>query len=475
MMTISLWMSMSQADAATSPCRLPDFPQEVQCGKVTRPLNPAQADGRQIDIHYAILPSQDKNKLPDPVFLFAGGPGQSAINVAAWGQAAMARLNRRRDLVFVDQRGTGRSAPLHCAELEDAADTLTQEQMGALSDTCLLRLQQLPYGDLRFFSTHIAVQDIEAVRRQQGYDKINLLGVSYGTRASLEYARQFPASVRRMVLDGVVPPEMYLPAADAQRALDNLFSDCIQQAQCNAAYPQLATHWQHLLATLKHSPQPVSIAHPRLGSRWQLDMTHELLLGLVHKTLYAPLSVSGLPYAIMQADAGNYAPLLTLSGATSRAGPGGIAYGMHFSVWCSEAYARSGMPAPADDFEKLSAAMYERSCRGWPRAEIPMAFFTIPRSRSPALLLSGGIDPVTPTRHAVAVGKALGSNARLISIEQAGHGLLMQGCVRDVVYRFLNAKTDQDALQLDTSCVRQIPRPFAWQPPRTSVTKEVLP
>jgi pimeloyl-ACP methyl ester carboxylesterase len=206
------------ADTVTSPCRLPEFPQELRCGKVQRPLNPAEPGGKKIDVHYVVLPSQDKNKLPDAVFLLAGGPGQSAISVAGFGQAMLSRLNKRRDLVFVDQRGTGRSASLACPELENSPDVADDVQMQKQSDACLARLKTLPHGDLRFYSTSIAVQDIEAVRKQQAYDRINLVGASYGTRVGLEFARQFPLSVKRMVLDGVVPPDMSLPAADAQAA-----------------------------------------------------------------------------------------------------------------------------------------------------------------------------------------------------------------------------------------------------------------
>jgi len=457
------------ADTVTSPCRLPEFPQELRCGKVQRPLNPAEPGGKKIDVHYVVLPSQDKNKLPDAVFLLAGGPGQSAINVAGFGQAMFSRLNKRRDLVFVDQRGTGRSASLACPELENSPDVADDVQMQKQSDACLARLKTLPHGDLRFYSTSIAVQDIEAVRKQQAYDRINLVGASYGTRVGLEFARQFPLSVKRMVLDGVVPPDMSLPAADAQAALDGVFQDCARQASCNAAYPALAQQWKSLTTRM---PQSVSVTHPRLGTPLKFNMTHDVLLSLVHKTLYAPTTVAGLPYALTQAGQGNYQPLVTLSGATNLPGPAGINYGMHFSVWCSEIFAHPLAP-PKDEFEKLMTDMYQRTCKNWPRASIPAEFFSIPAAQSPVMLLSGGIDPVTPIRHGAAVAKALGSQAVHITIENAGHGLLAQGCVRDVVYRFLNAKENTDALKVDSSCVRQIPRPLAWQ--ALQAGKEVQP
>ena len=450
------------AQAATRQCRLPDFPQEVQCGHIQRPLNPAQPEGKKIDIHYVVVPSQDRNKLKDAVFLLAGGPGQSAIELAGFGQAIFGRLNRRRDLVFVDQRGTGRSAPLHCPELENSADVVDQETMFKMADACMKNLQKLAYGDLSYFSTSIAVQDLEAVRQELGYGAINLVGASYGTRAGLEYLRQYPTSVRRLVLDGIAPPDMRLPSADAQVALDGVFADCAKDAQCNATYPDLAGRWKKLFNSL---PQQISIRHPRLANQLHIPMTRDTLIGLVHKTLYSPSTTAALPYVITQAERGHFEPLVTLSGALSLVGPGAIAYGMHFSVWCGEAYARPNTATPKDDFEMMTSAMYNRVCEKWPRASISPAFFDIPASIAPVLLLSGGIDPVTPTRHGAAVATALGAKARHISVENAGHGLLAHGCVRDVVYRYVNAKDDAEASRVDVACVRQIPRPLVWLAP----------
>lgn len=453
------------AQAATKSCRHPDFPQEVQCGQIQRALNPAQPDGKKIAIHYVVVPSQDRNKLPDAVFLLAGGPGQSAIELAGFGQAIFGRLNRRRDLVFVDQRGTGRSAPLHCPELEAGGELVDNETMFKMADTCMKKLQTLAYGDLQYFSTSIAVQDLEAVRKELGYGAINLVGASYGTRAGLEYLRQFPASVKRLVLDGITPPDMRLPSADAQAALDGVFADCAKDAQCNKTYPDLAARWKKLLSNM---PQQITVMHPRLANQISLPISRDALLGLVHKTLYASSTTAALPYAMTQAEQGHFDALITLSGALNLTGPGSIAYGMHFSVWCGEAFARPVIVAPKDDFEIMTSTMYNKVCEKWPHASIPPAFFDIPVSSAPVLLLSGGIDPVTPTRHGAAVAKALGAKARHISVDHSGHGLLAHGCVRDLVYRYINAKDDVDAIKVDATCVRQIPRPLVWVAPISS-------
>ncbi|MBR7801034.1 alpha/beta fold hydrolase [Undibacterium fentianense] len=448
--------------ADTKPCRVPNFPQEVRCGQIQRPLDPSKPDGKKIDVHYVVLPSQDRNKLPDAVFLLAGGPGQSAIAAAGFGEAVLGKLNRRRDLVFVDQRGTGKSAPLKCPDLESADKILDQAGMLRVVHACQVALQKLAYGDLEFFTTSIAVQDLEAVRKVQNYGSINLVGASYGTRVGLEYLRQFPQSVRRLVIDGVVPPDLNLLASDAKPALEGIFADCEQTERCRNAYPGLAETWKSLLS---HTPRQFSMTHPRLGHTLSATLQKEDLVGMAFKALYSPVNTSVLPYAIVQAEKGKLDPLLALSGSFSQPGPGSLTMGMHYSVWCTEAYAkpRSSTPTP-DEFAAVMGDMYDKICATWPRGKVPSEFFTIPETQSPVLLLSGGIDPVTPTRNGELVAKALGKKARHVSIQNAGHGLLMHGCVRELVDKFIAAKTDVEAQAIDSSCVRQIPRPLVWLP-----------
>ncbi|WP_372528327.1 alpha/beta fold hydrolase, partial [Piscinibacter sp.] len=227
------------ADALT-PCRIAGIKNEVQCGVVLRPLEPARPDGVKIDVHYVVVPAMARRKLPDPVFMLAGGPGQSAIALAPTALPLFTRLNNRRDIVFVDQRGTGRSAPLECEDtwrrpLAEQADPERQVEQLA---RCRTTLQSLPYGDLRFFTTPIAMQDLDAVRAQLGAERINLVGGSYGTRAALELLRQFPNRVRRSVIDGVAPPDMALPASfstDGQAAFDAMLAACERESACASA------------------------------------------------------------------------------------------------------------------------------------------------------------------------------------------------------------------------------------------------
>lgn len=447
----------------TKACRHPSFAREVQCGQIQRPLDPTKVNGKKIDIHYVILPSQDRNKLSDAIFLLAGGPGQSAIDIAGFGEVALKKLNHRRDLVFVDQRGTGLSASLQCPQLENVTEAIEQEQAYKKIDECRTFLQALPHGDLSLYSTSIAVQDLEAVRKKLNYTAINLVGASYGTRVGLEYLRQYPQSVRRLVIDGVVPPEMQLVGVNSQAALDAVFKHCLESATCNKMFPDLSSTWQRLLNQM---PIKTKIKHPRLGYELEVPVEKDSLIGLVSRSLYSPNMTSALPYAINQAAAGNLNPLITLSGSMNLVGVGNVNMGMHFSVFCGEMYARPMSGVSSDDFTAMNKKLYDRVCEKWPRASIPKEFFEVPTSPAPVLLLSGGIDPVTPISHGDVIAKKLGKNALHISLKQAGHGLLAQGCIPEVVHKFLNEKDHAAALKVDTACVRQIPRPLVWLPPQ---------
>ena len=455
------------AGQAPAPCRVPGIKTMVLCGSVTRPLDPAQPSGSSIEVGYVVVPALARAKLPDPVFLFAGGPGQSAIKLSpAWSQQ-LARLNNRRDLVFIDQRGTGRSAPLECDDQRHRP--LAQQldlQLGSVwLAQCREKLARLPYGDLRQFTTLIAMQDANAVRQALGAQRINLIGASYGTRAVLEYMRQFPQAVRRSVLDGVAPPDMVLPQSfsiDGQAAFDALLQACTAAPACAALHPALAADWTTLLQSL---PRSAVVAHPLTGQREVLGVTRELVLGWVRTALYAPAAAAALPHAIGSAAQGNLEPLIGLGLALAARRNTALAEGMHFSVVCSEDLARMQGDAPAgQDFGDASAQFYRRACADWPRAEVPAAFYRLAPAPAAALLLSGGLDPATPPRHAERVARALGPLAKPVRVPNAGHGVMGLGCMRDVVARFIEAEDDSAALALDASCALAIPRPPVFVP-----------
>jgi pimeloyl-ACP methyl ester carboxylesterase len=453
------------------PCRLPEVEHGALCGVLKRPLDPAQPTGRQIDLHVAVLPALARNKREDPVFFLAGGPGQSAIDLAGPVARMLGRFLNRRDLVLIDQRGTGKSAPLVCDTRAEPTrpigDSSTAAMLARLAE-CRTRLEALPHGDLRQYTTTIAMQDADAVRAALGAERINVVGGSYGTRAALEYMRQFPQRVRRAVIDGVAPPDMTLPAAfsrDGQAALDAMFAACEKDSTCASRWPTLRADWRALLARL---PMPVTVQHPVTGVTERLTMDRDLLLGLVRGPLYAPPLASGLPAALdAAARGGRYEPLVGLM--ASMLGNRGLrlAEGMHISVVCSEDLPRldAGQgDAPGADTAEVYSNLYRNACRGWPRGNVPAAFYEMPKAPFATLVMSGGADPATPPRHGTRTVQALGANARHLVVAEAGHGLLGVGCLRDTVFRFVDAPTEAEALAVPLDCAQAMPRPPAQVP-----------
>lgn len=456
------------------PCRLQGVENGALCGRLMRPLDPARPQGTQFELHLAVLPAVARNKKPDPVFFFAGGPGQSAIALAGSISQLLARTQNRRDVVLIDQRGTGLSAPLVCPEpapttpLAEATDPARQAQM---LKACALALQKLPHGDLRLFTTVLASQDAEAVRQALGAAQVNLVGGSYGTRAALDYLRQFPQAVRRVVLDGVAPPDMVLPASfspDSQAALDRLLADCEADAACSTRYPRLRAALTQLLGSL---PQEVTVIHPVTARPERLRLQRDMVLSLLRAPLYVPALASALPLAISEAAAGRFEPLLGVGlGMGGRRGMQ-LAAGMHYSVVCAEDLPRlaGSSEAAGADFGDQFARVYRQVCADWPRGPVPAAFYTLPPSPAPTLVLSGGLDPATPPRHGQRVARALGPLARHVVVPQAGHGVMGLDCMRDVLYRFIDATDAAAAQQVDAGCAQTLPRPGAFMLPAAPI------
>jgi pimeloyl-ACP methyl ester carboxylesterase len=441
------------------------------CGSVRRPLDPAAPGGPAIDVHYAVLPALSRNKRADPVLFFAGGPGQSAIDLAGPLDRLLGRFSNRRDIVLIDQRGTGRSAPLRCdgdeaadRPLRDTADLPTLLQALA---RCRQALQALPHGDLRRYTTTLAMQDADAVRQALGAERVNLVGASYGTRAALEYLRQFPQAVRRVVLDGVAPPDMVLPTAmaiDSQAAFDALLAWCEADSACRRDHPRLRQLWQQLHSQL---PREGTVVHPLSGRDETLRLTADMLASLVRAPLYSPVLASGLPLAIEQAAAGRWTALAGLASGLAGGRDSGLALGMHYSVVCAEdlPLANGAGRAPAGDFGASATSLYPPVCADWPRGEVPAAFYRLPPSPVPVLLLSGEIDPATPPRHGQRAAASLGARARHVVVPAAGHGVLALACVRELVFRFVDAADETAALAAESRCPQTLPRPPAFVAP----------
>src|SRR5580693_5750495 len=222
-----------------SSCRLAGVADDARCGVVEVFEDRAARSGRKIGIHLAVLPAKGPRREPDPIVVIPGGPGQDAVASARIFADLFAPARATRDLVLIDQRGTGASNPLNCKLPGSNEDP--QGYLGDLIPLDAVRrcLQTLP-ADPALYTTPIAMEDLDEVRQALGYDRINLYGASYGTRAALVYMRAHPEHVRSAMLSGLVPTDMKIPlyqARDAQRAMDLLLDDCEADPACSRAFP----------------------------------------------------------------------------------------------------------------------------------------------------------------------------------------------------------------------------------------------
>ena len=209
-----------QAIEKLKPCTGYDTPVDAYCGSLKVYENRATKQGRQIDLNIVVLPALRSDAAPDPLFFLAGGPGQGAAKLAKVVREIFRRVQSDRDIVLVDQRGTGKSNPLDCNSDDDSLQAImeTNEQVLDRLKACQAKYD----ADLTLYTTPIAMDDLDDVRAFLGYDKINVYGGSYGTRAALVYMRQHGDRVRSAILDGVAPTNMRLPLyfpRDTQRAL----------------------------------------------------------------------------------------------------------------------------------------------------------------------------------------------------------------------------------------------------------------
>ena len=443
------------------PCTIAEGPPDAYCGTYQVFENRAAATGRTIDLKIVVAPALRRDPKPDPLFIFEGGPGGGAATLASQRIPMFRHFQTDRDIVLVDQRGTGESNPLDCAaDNPDDGDDLSSVDAYPVQRfrTCLENLQ----ADASFYTTSVAMDDIDDVRQFLGYDQVNLWGGSYGTRAALVYLKQHEASVRSVVLDSVAPPDMRLPlfmARDGQRALDRLLDACEHDAVgCAKAYPELRQTVAALWTQLAAKPH-VTVTHPRTGRPLSLTVSQRLVATIVFQSLYTPEVTALLPQLLTDASHGNFQGMLALAFSADLP-KGAMSEGMFLSVVCAEDMPR----ITAADVQRetagafIGSAMFDtrmKPCEFWPKGAVSDDYYAPVTSSRPVLIFSGEDDPVTPPSWGEHVAQSL-PRSRHIVVPGAGHITLMRGCVRDLVGDFLDRAS---ADGLDAACVKTLTRP----------------
>jgi len=451
--------SAHAAPAATAlvlqSCKVPDVKETLRCGDLRVPENWWLPQGRAISLHVVVIPAlhPDPARPMPPWFDLAGGPGLADTPGAPFFVTDGSIHREHNDVVLMDQRGTGGSSPLHCPELERAASLDPLYAPDAVR-RCRIALQR--NADLTQYTTANAARDMDAVRRALGADKIDLVALSYGTRVAQAYLRLYPQHVHAAVLMGTVADGKKLPlwhARYGQDVLDKVFDECAADSSCHRAFPNVRREWSDLLRSLDGST-PVTDA--KTGSVIRKGPLTEAF----RSTLITTSGQRRVPFLIHEMAQHRFDAFLKPSDAGMD-----DAMGLYFSIVCMEDTPwitdRERIDATANTFVGTYRVDAQRAaCRQWniPAVDATRHIGNYPQV--PILLLSGGMDYVTPTAWAREVA-AHDPKARVVVIPALGHfpdGLSDMACYDRVMADFL---ARGDATKLDTACIAGMkPGPF---------------
>lgn len=459
----------SQGRVRLQPCASGSYARGALCGTYEVWEDREAKTGRKIGLNLAVLPATGRSHAADPVFWLAGGPGGAATDDARGDFRLLNAVRDSRDLVFVDQRGTGGSNGLQC-DFDDDSQNLP-EFFGPLFPSgnvraCRQRLEK--NANLQLYTTPVAMDDLDEVRDALGYDRINVAGASYGTFAAQIYLRRHPEHVRTVFLGGVATPDIKQPLLfprSAQLALDETFKDCEADADCHAHFPDVAKELVAVLARFDTGPLRMDLVDPRTKGKVQVNVLREAFVERLRLALYATGTARFVPYIIHRAYAGDYVPFEALAIAANAGG--GIARGMYMTVTCSE-----GVPfiSESDLVNETGGTFvgearvrdHVEACADWPRGSVSKDYTQLVRSNLPVLMISGKADGATGPWFAEAAIKNF-PNGRLVEVPHYGHQL-NGPCIAGIFKEFIERGSAQG---IDVACAAETRRPpFATELPR---------
>lgn len=445
-----------------SPCEV-EGGHPAWCGTYDVWEDRAARAGRRIGLKVIVLPALGERPAPDAFVYLIGGPGAPATR-AARGMAGWEAVRRDRDILLVDQRGTGGSNALSCGPVD--RDRPLQEFFLEMFpegyvDRCLARVRE--HADPRLYTTPIAADDLDEVREALGYEQLNLFGGSYGTRAALIYLRRHAAHVRTAILEGVAPTDMKnpLPFARAlERGVQATIAACAAEPACTAAYPDLAGDWRRVTRMLEPGHVRAAVTDPRTGKQVEITIPRGIVADGIRHILYTVRDAARLPAMLHAAAAGDFSPFVAEEVEQSLGFADLLSYGMFLTVTCAEDVqfiteediARETRGTFLGDYRIREQ---QAACARWPRAGIGREYLEPVRVPTPVLIISGEVDTATPWEGGEAVARQLPGATHLLVPNQS-HGSANPSCTNRIVLEFLRAGTMEG---IDTSCVAETKRP----------------
>lgn len=465
----------SQGTLHFEPCRIGDPPITVaaECSTLSVPFTHGMTAGTDtqsrhakvipefLTLSIAKIPARSNRELDDPLIFLSGGPGQSAT--ASWPQiqSAFYPILANRTVYLIDQRGTGNSARMDCAPADTGTDASIDLEVVEQASLQCYEDQTLP---TEWFTTSVAVRDLETVRKSLGIEKWNLYGVSYGTRVALHYLRRYPQHTRSVILDAVVPPQKPLGPeipVYAQQALDALFTRCQQDDDCSAAFPKLREKTNALFQALETQPQTVEFENVSRGTLESIQFSAHHLASTVRLMSYSSYGTAILPSMLYDAaHNNNLAPFARQVGLQLDQLDNALAAGMHSAVVCTEdaPFIKSSVDRALLEQTYLGDSILDTTsttCNQWPMGVIDADFHEPVVSDVPVLALSGAVDPITPPDYAELAIQSL-SNARHIVNKHQGHTQALLGCMPSVMSQFIEQASPEN---LNLDCLKRLSPP----------------
>jgi pimeloyl-ACP methyl ester carboxylesterase len=432
------------------------------CNDFSVPEDWSTPAGRQIVLKVAVLRAETDKPSPDLVTFLDGGPGGAATEDYATVEAGISPLRQSHNILLVDQRGTGSSNALSCddkKEKDNPSLKLTEtNNEAAVVDAlkaCLAKLEARAAP--QFYSTSDAIRDLEAVRVALGNPKLDLIGVSYGTRVAQQYVGHYPNSVRSVVLDSAVPNRLVLlseHARNLESALQAEFAECRSNPVCAKTYGDPYATLYRLRDALRAHPQTVDLRDPVTFEPLHLTLTADDLASVVRLYAYSPYTAALLPLMLQQAEQGNYGPLLGQKKLVAEDLADHLSSGVEASIICAED-ADLLTARPEDEntiMGNRSITRVQKLCQLWPHEARSESFHAPLVSGVPTLVLAGEFDPVTPPAYGTEIVRNL-SNARLLTVAGQGHSVINVGCMPRLVSRFVETL---DAKGLDAKCLQRL-------------------
>src|SRR5882724_3902349 len=446
------WFTVPKGKAAT-------------CGHLIVLEDRAKPEGRRVSLPIVVIKASGGNRLADPVLFLSGGPGQG-VGLGKdemknwWDYGKYWSWMKNRDLILFEQRGTGLSEPsLNCPEVDDRGVELMQvmqdeERVRAIYaeslDKCRTRLTGAGI-DLARYGTRDTATDIAELRQVLGLKQYNLAGVSYGTRLALTTMHDHPEGIRSVILDSVYPPEVRAyesRQAGVEAAFKKLFDACRVTAYCRVNYPELERSLFKTIAWLDIRPLPVTVPDPRDGTPIKVRVTGQTLIEMARYSLAfgdARYTLPAFLNAVSLVDPSVLEPVMShLIESSLGLGLGEFSEGKYFAVECNE-------EIPFNDPERVrqDSAQHRRfagfayqledlpNCDSWRSGPLDESLKAPIASDIPTLVLSGELDPITPTEFAETAVSRL-KNGQLVHVVGSGHSLLTTSrCAIDVAGAFL--------------------------------------